>query len=227
MSTTVFRLVVLSLAGLAGLTACGSSSGTDAGGDGGPLTCAAPGMPTTGPADTHCGTTVQPTSQASCFGSARDAGPPEDTGVPDVDAGVPACDYGDTMFGMEGDDDDCKYHLRWTSTSLCEGASGVTFTVVVTNKTDGSPATGAHVHVETFIAAPAGSSCDDALASGHTGPGSEVTLTESTTTPGTYVGNVAFDQAGQWTIRFHLFGECSDEPEDSPHGHGAFRLTIP
>ena len=89
----------------------------------------------------------------------------------------------------------------------------MTFTVVATSKGDGS--------------APAGASCDDALASGHTGPGSEVQLRESATTPGTYVGNVAFDRAGQWTIRFHLFEMCSDDPEDSPHGHAAFHLTLP
>lgn len=215
---------VLALLAAAGMIACGNTTATDAG----PLTCASPGMPTSGPADTHCGTTVQPVHQSSCFGSTDDAGPEPDAGLGDVDAGaVDTCDYGDTLFGMEGDDDDCKYHVRWTSTSICEGASGVTFTVVATSKADGTPVTGAEIHAETFLSAPAGASCDDALASGHTGPGSEVRLTESTTTPGTYVGNVAFDRAGQWTIRFHLFEMCDDAPEDSPHGHEAFRLTVP
>jgi len=30
-----------------------------------------------------------------------------------------------------------------------------------------------------------------------------------------------------WTVRFHLFEECSDAPADSPHGHGAFFFTVP
>lgn len=217
--------LALALALAPALAACGDgSTGPDAGSDGGPLTCASPGMPTAGPPDTHCGSTVLVADQASCFGSPDDAGPEPDAGVAD-DAGTgPECDYGDTLFGMEGDDDDCKYHLRWTSSPICEGEPGVTFTVVATHKIDGSPVTGAQMHAETFVSIDA--PCDDALGSGHTGPGSEVALTESTTTPGTYVGNVAFDQAGQWTIRFHLFDLCVDEPA-SPHGHVAFRLTVP
>lgn len=219
-------LVAFVLLATSALTGCDSgSTGTDAGSDAGPLTCAAPGMPTAGAPDTHCGSTVQATDQASCFGSPEDAGPEPDAGVAD-DAGTgPGCEYGATLFGMEGDDDDCKYHVSWTSSSICEGSPGVTFTVVATNKSDGSSVTGAQMRAETFVSID--DPCDEALGSGHTGPGSEVALTESTTTPGTYVGNVAFDQAGQWTIRFHLFELCSDEPEDSPHGHVAFRLTVP
>jgi len=213
------RSFFLGLAILA--AACGGTPApTDGGADAGPLTCAAPGMPTSGPADTHCEASVQTVDQASCFGGAEDAG--------DVDAGALAtCEYGDTLFGMEGDDDDCKYHVRWISTPICEGATGVRFTVIATSKADGTPVVGAEIHAETFLSAPAGASCDDALASGHTGPGSEVQLTESPTTAGTYVGNVAFDRAGQWTIRFHLFEMCADAPESSPHGHVAFRLTVP
>ena len=205
------------------LVACGNAPGAA---DAGPVTCAAPGVATTGPADTHCGATIQPVSQASCFGGADDAGPPVDANVGDAGA-IATCDYGDTLFGNDGDDDDCKYHLHWSSTAICEGSPGVTFTVVATSKADGTPVTGAQIHAETFISAPAGAACDDALASGHTGPGSEVQLRESATTPGTYVGNVAFDRVGQWTIRFHLFEMCADAPEDSPHGHVAFRLTVP
>jgi hypothetical protein len=191
--------------------------------DAGPVTCAAPGTATSGPADTHCGGNAQPVSQASCFGGGDvDGGDVPDAGTTAVD-----CDYGDTMFGMEGDDDDCKYHLVWASSPICEGTPGVSFTVTATTTTDHTPVTGAAMRVETFITAPAGSDCDDALASGHVGPGSEVRLTESTTSPGTYSGNVAFDRAGGWTVRFHLFEECADAPEDSPHGHAAFHVTVP
>ena len=54
------------------------------------------------------------------------------------------------MFGNESDDDDCKYHLKWSATPICEGSPGVIFTVFTTHKIDsvdgsaGSPLTGAN-----------------------------------------------------------------------------------
>lgn len=228
---------VLALATLS-LAACNNTpspadtggGGTDAGAT---AMCTAPGMPTAGAADTHCApSTVQPTDMASCFGlpdagplpdaGAFDAGPPDDAGTT-VDAGpVETCAYGPTMFGMEADDDDCKYHIAWTSTPICEGSGGVAFTIVVTNKVDGSPVTGADPHIQAFVTD--GADCDQSLT--HLSPTPEASMTE-TSTPGTYVGRTIFDQAGQWTVRFHLFDACSDEAETSPHGHAAFRLTVP
>lgn len=32
---------------------------------------------------------------------------------------------------------------------------------------------------------------------------------------------------GRWMVRSHLYETCSDEPEDSPHGHAAFFVTVP
>lgn len=207
------------------LVACNNTPApTDTGGggnDAGPASCAAPGMPTAGPADDHCGGATQATDPASCFPDTTDAGPPEDTGVPEVDAGVPPCEYGETVFGHEADDDDCKYHVSWTSTPICEGSAGVFFTVVATSTVDGSPATGADIRAETFVTS--GAACD--VATGHPGPNTFAHLAEGP--PGTYSGAIQFDQAGQWTVRFHLYDECSDEPEDSPHGHVGFRLTVP
>ncbi len=204
------------------LTACGNSSDADAGrADAGPATCASPGMASVGAADTHCDPgIVQTVDPASCAGD-PDSGVVDDAGTSDVDAGVVVCEYGDPLFGMEGDDDDCKYHFTWTSTPICEGAAGTFFTVTVTNKSDGSAVTGADMRAETFV--PGGPACD-AIPS-RTGPNSFVHLREGPS--GTYSGPVVFDRAAEWIVRFHVFETCSDVPEDSPHGHVAFRITVP
>jgi hypothetical protein len=41
------------------------------------------------------------------------------------------------------------------------------------------------------------------------------------------VGPIKFDAPGNWTVRFHFYEECSDVPEDSPHGHAAFFVHVP
>jgi YtkA-like len=156
-----------------------------------------------GTADTHCtlgdgGLVVQATSQASCMSGGGDAG---------------ALDLGPTMFNAEGDDDDCKYHVKFSSTPVYEHTD-VTFTVTATNKGDGGPATGANIDPEVF------------LSSTHPAPNSNVKTTESA--PGTYqVGPIQFDLAGRWTVRFHLYENCEDVLPDSPHGHAAFYVDVP
>jgi hypothetical protein len=136
------------------------------------------------------------------------------------------------MFGHDGDDDDCKYHIRWTSSPLCERPGSVTFTVVATRRTDNSPLTGAMTTTEVFATTggdqDASTYCDNAS---HHGAPVFGPMTE--TTPGTYVGKVEFDTIpagagtpGAWTIRFHFFEQCTDLPE-APHGHGAFHVTVP
>ena len=145
------------------------------------------GGPVSGAADTHCslpdgGSRSQPTSQASC---ALPAG---------ADAGV--VDYGATMFNSEADDDDCKYHLKWSATAIRENTN-VTFTTIASNKSTGAPATGANVDLEIF------------LGTAHPAPNTSVKTTEGP--PGTYqTGPVQFDAKGQWTVRFHLFETCAD-----------------
>ena len=165
--------------------------------------CPNPGGPVTAAPDSHCGATVQTTSQTSCH---------PDGGVVAVDGGG-GTGYGATMSNASGDDDDCKYHVSWTSSPVCE-ASGVTFTVTATNKTDGSPVAGADIVAEVFLSVT------------HPAPTAVVHTTEGPA--GTYVTEpVKFDAPGQWTIRFHLFDSCDDTLEDSPHGHAAFYVEVP
>jgi hypothetical protein len=78
------------------------------------------------------------------------------------------------------------------------------------------PATGADVTPEVF------------LTEIHPAPNSNVTTKEVPAGSGTYqVGPIVFDAPGLWTVRFHFYEECSDEPEDSPHGHIAFFVDVP
>jgi len=159
------------------------------------------GGPASGALDKHCtlpdgGVQVQPTDPAAC-----------QTG------GAGVTNYGGTMYNSEADDDDCKYHLKFTVSPVYQNTD-VTFTVTATKKADGSAAAGANVDPEVFLDAT------------HPAPNSNQHTTEST--PGTYkVGPVRFDKAGQWTVRFHLFEQCLDTVPDSPHGHGAFFIDVP
>jgi hypothetical protein len=170
------------------------------------------GGPVSGAADMHCtaadgGVISQPTSQASC--QARpDAGPP---GTPDADP--TASDFGDPMYGVEGDDDDCKYHMKWSSTPVYRNWD-IHFTLTLTNKVDGTPATGADPYIEAT------------LNSTFSAPPTDVKTTE--TGAGVYdIGPMQFDMPGMWLIRFHVYHTCLDLVEESPHGHGAFYLNVP
>ena len=177
-------------------------NGSSTGGSGG--TCASPGGTVSSAPDTHCteadgGKIVQETSQASCH---VDAG-----------SGAGATDYGDTLNNAEGDDDDCKYHVSFTETPICENTN-VTVTVTATNRTDGTPLTGASTQTEVF------------LTNTHLAPNTNPKTTE--TSPGVYsIGPIQFDRAGKWTLRFHFFETCSDALDDSPHGHAAFYINVP
>ena len=158
-----------------------------------------------GAVDLHCttsaGMTVQPTNPSSCnpSGTAGSTGPVV---------------YGDTMYGNDGDDDDCKYHVHWTSTPIYENTH-VTFTVSATQLADGdAPLTGANASIEAFLTAT------------HPAPPLKQATTE--TPPGTYsITPVQFDAPGRWTVRFHFFETCDDTPPDSPHGHAAFYVDVP
>jgi hypothetical protein len=168
--------------------------------------CGPNGGPVAGAADTHCkaadgGTIVQAIDPASCH---------PDAGVSDAGEDMP--DFGATLYNAEGDDDDCKYHVKFTSTAINQSAE-TTFTVTVTKKEDGSAATGAAVSAEVF------------LNEMHAAPNSGQKTTESA--GGVYaVGPIKFDASGQWTVRFHISEECTDS-EDSPHGHVAFFINVP
>ncbi len=159
------------------------------------------GGPVSGALDKHCtlpdgGVQVQPTDPAAC-----------QTG------GAGASNYGPTMYNSEADDDDCKYHVKFTVSPVYQNTDA-TFTVTATKKADGSSAAGANVDAEVFLDAT------------HPAPNSNQHTTESP--PGTYqVGPVRFDKAGQWTVRLHLFEQCLDGVPDSPHGHAAFFIDVP
>ena len=182
---------MLCLCTAAAVVACGSSNGGPTGG------------PVSGAADVHCrqsdgGVRVQPVNASSCLAGGADAG---------------VIDYGATMYNAEADDDDCKYHVKFTTTPVRQ-KSDVNFTVTATVKATGAAATGAKVLAEVYL--------NDT----HPAPNTNQKTTEQS--GGTYVvGPVQFDAAGQWTVRFHLHDDCSDEPKDSPHGHAAFFIGVP
>jgi len=181
--SSIIRFGLAALAAAA-LAACSSSSG---------------GGPVDGGPDTHCGDKVQPTSQTACAASGM--------------GGAPMVDYGATLTGAEGDDDDCKYHASWTATDIVEDQD-VTFTLVATSKTDGTPLAGASPDAEVF------------LSETHPAPNSGQKSSEGPA--GTYqIGPIRFDAPGRWTVRFHLFETCADESEESPHGHVAFYVSVP
>ena len=161
------------------------------------------GGPAAGAADTHCtlpdgGVEAQPVSMASCAATGGDAG---------------VIDYGPTRFNAEADDDDCKYHVKWTSSPIRQNTD-VTFTATTTQKAGGAPATAANLLIEAF------------LSDTHPAPNTNQHATESA--GGTYqIGPVRFDAPGRWTVRFHIHGECADTAPDSPHGHVAFFVDVP
>lgn len=207
------------LALVVGVSACAfalvapacSSSKTDApatGATGATSTAAA----VAGPASTNCtGKPVVVVNQASCH-AVEDAGHAHDTDAADTDAGAPMSEYGETQYGSEGEDDDCKYHVKWQATAVAVG-SDVTFAVTATTRSDNAPLAGATPYAEIFL--------DET----HPAPNTAVKTVEGA--PGSYtIGPVRFDAAGKWTVRFHFHDECNDS-EDSPHGHVAFFVKVP
>jgi hypothetical protein len=168
------------------------------------------GTSVTGALDTHCGSKTQTVDSATCHAAPADAGaaPADDAGTAPPDEDV----YGPTLYNAEGDDDQCKYHAKWTVSGARNGGDA-TFTLIATSKADGKPLTGAHPRAEVFL--------DET----HPAPNTDQRATE--TSPGTYtVGPIKFDAAGKWTVRFHFSEECNDGDE-SPHGHIAFFVSVP
>jgi hypothetical protein len=165
------------------------------------------GGPVVGSADDHCvGVDPQTTSQTDC----QFRPPPDAAGTTGPDAGP---EYGATMYGTEGDDDDCKYHVTWTASPIYENYD-VYFTVVATALVDNSVVTGANIYAEAFL--------------NDTHPAPPTNQTANENPPGTYkVGPIQFDEGGEWTVRFHLFENCLDYADDSPHGHAAFYVDVP
>jgi len=203
-----------------------------------PGTCSNPGTATLGPADSHCGTTVQHVAEAACHwdgggpdpgtvtsgagGAEEGAGGGGSGGAGGAGAGgsdVSAnADYGPTQYGNSGADDDCKYHVAWSSTPICENA-GVTFTVTVLNLETGAAATGLEPFVEAFKGTT------------HASPNGPCACNTSTAVEGSggvyTIGPVFFDEPGTWTVRFHFDHDCTDFSDSSPHGHAAYFVDVP
>jgi hypothetical protein len=213
------RAAFLLAVGAAAGTGCSSGGGNNnndgsSNGDAGPV-----GGAVAGAADMHC---VSPDggqiakSVGACLTDTggTDAGHVHDTDAAAPDSGGGATsDFGETMFNAAGDDDDCKYHISWTSTPV-RLDNDVTFTVHITRLDNGLAVTGADIQIEAFLTAI------------HPTPSVNIATTELG--GGSYnVGPVRFDQAGMWTVRFHIDEMCSDAPEDSPHGHAAFFVGVP
>jgi hypothetical protein len=193
-----------------------------------------------GPPDSHCaaadGTlTIQPIGVCQVTDSNLVPGNPsscsvafdQDAGtgagtLPDAstsdDGGVPSSDYGPTMYGSAGNDDDCKYYVSWISTPIQEHVNTY-FTVTAIRLQDGKPATCAGIIPEVSLDPPDGGLSLHGLPG--TPPSPEIM-------PGVYrVGPIPFDKPGTWTVRFHLYEECGDSHDDSPHGHAAFFVDVP
>lgn len=178
-----------------------------------------------GALDTHCGSKVLIVDRAACLVAptgGADAGAdaslatmalqPQDQTHTRDEPTTPHGDYGVTLFNSEGDDDDCKYHVKWTSTALAENTE-VTFAVTATDKSDGKPMRTGTVRLEVFL--------------NDTHPGPSTTQVTKEVSPGVYAaGPVKFDAPGRWTVRFHVNEQCTDS-EPSPHGHAAFYVLVP
>lgn len=132
------------------------------------------------------------------------------------DAGAPQ--YGDTNYGSQAADDDCKYNVSVTVSPVYQN-SNVTFVVTATSRVDGGPVTGANTFAEVYL--------NDT----HPAPNTGTTSVEGP--PGTYtIGPVQFDapgnaDAGYWTTRFHFFENCADDVPQADHGHAAFFIAVP
>lgn len=203
--TYIHRLALVGLFTLAG-AGCGddtTAGGADMSAIADMSICT--GGPVTGPMDTHCfddgGANFISVDPLQCTVDAGGGGGPGD--------------FGDTMFNSSGNDDDCKYAVSYTIPGgICRG--GATFFVVtlkdaIMNK----PVTGAdHVRPEVFL----------------TSTMAPVNTSASMTTEspaGTYkIGPITFANAGNYTVRFHFYENCTDTPT-SPHGHAAFFVNVP
>jgi hypothetical protein len=192
-----------------GLSWSGCASSSGGGGGGGPVS---------GPADKHCaGMPSQPTNQGDCHVTG-----PLDAGTGD---GSTVSDYGPTMYGSEGDDDDCKYHVSWTSTAIAENQN-VTFTVTADYKATGEPNPPACSGCAVAGLNTSNMEAEVYLNDTHPAPPTDQVVTAGAA--GTYsIGPIQFDAPGKWTVRFHLFELCSDITADSPHGHAAFYVDVP
>jgi hypothetical protein len=209
MNGSVFKGALLMAC--AALCGCSSEKDEPAG-----ASCAAPGGPATGPADTaHCMQSgarfVQETSAEACNAAPHEHAEGEEH--EEEDAGAAASEYGEPFFGTQVADDQCKYDVALSTTPVCVN-DAVTLRAVLKSRADATPVTGANARIDVF------------LSETHVAPNAGRSTTEDP--PGTYtISPVRFDASGRWTVRWHFFENCGDEPEESPHGHVAFYVDVP
>lgn len=193
---------------------CSSDPKPSESNEGGAASCTDGGGPVPGEEDAHCtdadGTPIiQETLAAACMDSSpSDVAEGAGGAAPQAEEEVEL-----TLFNAEGDDDDCKYHVGF-SASCVERNRDVTLTFHANNRSDDAAVEGAAVTTEIYLS--------DTHLAPNTKPKTVVVE------PGVYkIGPVRFDKPGRWTVRFHLFEECLDAREDSPHGHIAFYVDVP
>lgn len=120
------------------------------------------------------------------------------------------------LTSHQGADDDCKYDVSFTNTCV-ELNRPVTFTLKLTTRATGKPATGARPYFPEIYLAEDPS---------HISPSFEIKAPEKPS--GSYaIGPIVFDRSGRWVVRFHFYETCSDVPPDSPHAHVAFYIDVP
>ena len=163
------------------------------------------------------------TSQAEPGGGGSSAGT---AGAAGVDCNL-AHDsgYGDTLFDSAGDDDECKYHVSWTSTPVEKGKP-FTLTVSATSLATGEPLE--HIAAQD-PGKPALSRIEPFLPCqpSHPTPTKDYEAPVTEISPGTFtVGPVVFDESGRWAIRYHFYEECFNNVT-TPHAHIAFFVNVP
>ena len=192
----------------------------------------APGGPVLGAEDTHClGRPPIGVDPAACHGDSTEEGeggaPGE--GEPAGGAGGSDCtqthdaEYGATLSNREGDDDDCKYHVSWTSTPIRQNQD-VTFTVAAQDLATGRPLESLAIdHEFPLSRVEVYQPCEPY----RLGPVQNAKAEFEETAAGVYqAGPLRFDQPGRWVVRFHFYEQCNDG-EQSPHGHVAFFIDVP
>ena len=143
---------------------------------------------------------------------------------------APASQYGNTNYGNQAADDDCKYNISVALVPVYENTD-VTFVVTATSRVDGGPAIGAKPLAEVFLCEGPPPASNAPCSSVHPAPPSGQQTVESP--PGTYsIGPIQYDapgnaDTGYWTTRFHFFETCDDGPPQSNHGHAAFYIEVP
>jgi hypothetical protein len=184
-----------------------------------------------GDADTHCdmqtpvvvdpAACTTPEASMGAGGAPPEAGSSSQAGASDCNAEHDA-QYGETLYGDSGDDDDCKYEAHWTSTPIRLNEDA-TFTVTAKDLTTGKPlealADGKLALTRVEVYQPCKLT--------RRAPAQDSNATFKETAPGEYTGGpLLFDQSGRWVVRFHFYEQCLDG-DTSPHGHIAFFVEVP